>query len=73
MGMKYIISDPEIRGGMPVIKETRFPVTKILMELAEGFPIDNIAKDYGYDPELFKNVIMELASVVDEAMKGNFD
>lgn len=51
---KYIISDPDILGGKPVIIGTRIPVARIIHLLKEGFTIDNIAEQY---PHMNKNIL----------------
>ena len=36
---KYIISDPDILGGTPVIKGTRVPIGRILFLLKDGYTL----------------------------------
>ncbi|HVF69702.1 MAG TPA: DUF433 domain-containing protein [Xanthomonadales bacterium] len=43
---KYVVSDPNILGGTPVIKGTRVPIERILFLLKEGFTLDAIHDDY---------------------------
>lgn len=43
---KYIVSDPEILGGVPVIKGTRIPVEKIKILLEDNFTLVGIQKLY---------------------------
>jgi uncharacterized protein (DUF433 family) len=45
---KYIISDPNIMGGAPVIKGTRIPIEVILHRLKEGNSIAAIQKMYSW-------------------------
>jgi uncharacterized protein (DUF433 family) len=40
--MKYIISDPTILSGMPVIRGTRVPVARILSLLKESYLLEEI-------------------------------
>lgn len=42
----YIISDPNILGGKPVIAGTRIPVDQILFLLKSGFTIEAIHEEY---------------------------
>jgi uncharacterized protein (DUF433 family) len=49
-------TDPEIRGGVPVIKGTRIPVSQILAEVAEDEKISAIADDFNLDV----NTLMKL-------------
>jgi len=60
---RYVTSDPQIRGGEPVIAGTRFPVAQLLAELAEGRPLWDIADDYDLDLGTAKAVLRELAEV----------
>lgn len=43
---KYIVSDPQILSGKPVIVGTRIPVDQILFLLKEGFTIEAIHEQY---------------------------
>lgn len=43
---KYIVSDPQILSGKPVIAGTRIPVDQILFLLKEGFTIEAIHEQY---------------------------
>jgi uncharacterized protein (DUF433 family) len=42
----YIIRDPKICGGEPVIKGTRVTLRTILASLAEGASFDELLKDF---------------------------
>lgn len=44
--LKYIVRDPKICGGSPVIKGTRVTVKTVLASLAEGASVAEILKDY---------------------------
>ena len=57
----YIISNPKILGGKPVIAGTRIPVDQILFLLKEGFTVEEINEEY---PQLNKKTI---EGVVEEA------
>jgi len=58
---QFIISNPEILGGKPVVSGTRIPVDQILFLLKSGFTIEAINEEY---PQLSKETI---AGTVDEA------
>jgi len=60
---KYIISDPEIMGGAPVIKGTRVPIEVILHRLKEGNTIEAIQKMYSWVD------MKTLAGAVEEAIQ----
>jgi uncharacterized protein (DUF433 family) len=48
--------DPAIRGGVPVLKGTRIPVSQILAEIAEDFSISEIADDFNLDFDILVNL-----------------
>lgn len=43
---KFIVSDPQILSGKPVIAGTRIPVDQVLFLLKEGFTIEAIHEQY---------------------------
>jgi uncharacterized protein (DUF433 family) len=43
---KFILRDPTICGGEPVVKGTRVTIRTILASLAEGATVDEIVADY---------------------------
>ena len=60
---KYIISDPDILGGTPVIKGTRVPIGRILFLLKDGYTLAAIQEDY---PHIDMNT---LSAAIDEAIE----
>lgn len=46
--MKYIVSDPTILSGMPIITGTRVPVARILSLLKEGYTLEDIHKQFDH-------------------------
>lgn len=56
---KFVVSDPEIRGGEPVIRNTRVPVYLIADLLKDGAGLDEVMEDY---PSL--NAVKVRAAVV---------
>lgn len=43
---RYIVRDPKICGGEPVIKGTRVTLSTLLASLAEGMTIEEILQDF---------------------------
>lgn len=43
---QYIVQDPKICGGEPVIRSTRVPVRTVLASLAEGATVAEILGDF---------------------------
>ena len=61
-GGEFLSSDLKVRGGQIVIKGTRFPLARLLIELSVGYSIEEIAEDYGYPVEILRGALEELAS-----------
>ncbi|MEM8641503.1 MAG: DUF433 domain-containing protein [Cyanobacteria bacterium P01_G01_bin.54] len=57
---------PEMRGGIPVLKGTRFPVARVLAELGEDETISEIAEDYDIDANKLRDLIENLAMFFDQ-------
>jgi uncharacterized protein (DUF433 family) len=51
-----VVSDPDILGGVPVIRGTRVPIYVILENLEAGHTIDRILRDY---PSLTRGSVRE--------------
>lgn len=60
----YIVSDPDILAGTPVIKGTRIPIARILHLLKQGYTLENIAEDY---PHVDQKTI---SRAIDEAIEN---
>ncbi len=69
--MKYIISDPKIRGGVPVIKGTRFPVSRLLEELADDRTIDDVCMYFNLDQVITQQALVEIANVWNKIPSSN--
>jgi len=63
---KYIVSDPEILLGVPVIKGTRISVPLILEMLASGMKIDEIASVLNIPKESIIAAIIYAKRLVEE-------
>jgi len=64
---RWIVADPELLGGQPVIRGTRFSVSFILRCLGEGMPVEEIEETYGPFPREAIPEIMKLASELVDA------
>lgn len=60
---KYIVSDPKILGGMPVISGTRVPIARILFLLKEGYTVELIQENFPHVP------LKTIRGAVDEVIK----
>ena len=61
---KYIISDPDILGGTPVIKGTRVSIGRVLFLLKDGYTLEAVHEDYPHID------IQTLSAAVDEAIEA---
>lgn len=62
---KYIVSDPKIMGGAPVIKDTRIPIDVILHRLKEGKSVKAIHKMYPWvSPDNLSGAIEEAIQTI---------
>ena len=59
----YIVSNPHIMSGVPVIKGTRIPISRIIFLFKEGYTLEEIHQDYPHVP------LSTLNNVLDEIMK----
>ncbi|OGA16227.1 MAG: hypothetical protein A3H32_07625 [Betaproteobacteria bacterium RIFCSPLOWO2_02_FULL_63_19] len=64
---QYIVRDPAICGGEPVVRGTRVTVRTVLASLAEGMGADEILKDFPtLDAEAVRAVIAFAAASAEE-------
>jgi uncharacterized protein (DUF433 family) len=61
-------SDPEIRGGTPVIKGTRIPVARVFSEIAGGMTCYEIAADFDLDVSMLVGIFEGLACYLDRPL-----
>ena len=66
--MKYIISDPNIMMGKPVISGTRITVEFILEKLSSGETIPMLLKEY---PHLSEEAIKEALAFAAQVLKSD--
>jgi len=64
---EWIVSNPEILGGKPIIKGTRISVAIILQCLASGMSVDEILKAY---PTLTKEGVISAIQFAAYQMEG---
>ena len=65
---KYIISDPNILSGMPVVKGTRVPVARILSLLKEGYTLEEIQGQFDHiSIQALEGALEEMAAIINTA------
>lgn len=68
MKKQYIVSDPNILTGKPVIAGTRVPVARILFLLKEGYTLEAIQEEYPHVPfKKIKGSVNELIELLDKS------
>ena len=62
--------DPELRGGEPCVKGTRFPVAQVVAEIAEwGEAVRELAREFDQDPEAFRAALLWAAKFIERSFK----
>lgn len=65
--MQYIIIDPKIMGGEPIIKGTRVTVRRITKLLSENFSLDEISCMYPHiDKNVLAGTVSELGKIINK-------
>ena len=65
---KYIVSDPKIMGGVPVVAGTRIPAKRILYLFRDGYTIEAIHEDY---PQLSVELISKVIDEIVQNLEAN--
>lgn len=69
---KYIISDPAILSGMPVIKGTRVPIVRILTLLKEGYTVAEIQGQFDHiSLQTLEGTLEEAATIITGATQNH--
>jgi uncharacterized protein (DUF433 family) len=64
---KYIVQDPQICGGEPVVRSTRVTVRTVLASLAEGARVEELLEDFpSLDEESIRAMIAFAAASTSE-------
>jgi len=61
---KYIVVDPDVLGGAPIIKGTRVPVQVVIGSLAGGMSIAEVCEQYRLTPEHVQAALVYTANVL---------
>lgn len=59
-----ITVDSKVRFGRPVIRGTRVPVETVVARVASGMIVENVAEEYGIQPEDVRNALQYAAHVL---------
>jgi len=63
---KYIVIDPDVLGGAPIIKGTRVPVQIVIGSLAGGMSVAEVCEQYRLTPEHVQAALAYAAEVLAE-------
>lgn len=58
---KSIESDPQRRGGKPVLKGTRFTAAQVLSQIAAGDSVQDLVDNFDFEAEQITSFLRELA------------
>jgi uncharacterized protein (DUF433 family) len=64
---RWIVADPDLLGGKPAVRGTRFSVSFILSCLAEKMSVEEIEETYGQFPHKAIPEVMRVASEILDA------
>ena len=68
---KYIISDPNILFGTPVITGTRIPIEQIIALLKQGYSLKEIHEQYNWVAiQTLEGAIDDIAEIVTTTLHG---
>ena len=68
--MKYIVSDPKILSGTPIVSGTRVPVSRLLFLLKQGYSLKELHREYNHISLVtLENVVDELGFIVEKTTK----
>ena len=59
----------ETRGGVPVVRGTRMPVSRVLAELADNVRIEEFGEDYEIDVAKLKELLQGLSVYLDRPLR----
>lgn len=65
-----IEAHPDKRGGVPVIRGTRFKIAQLLAEFSDSSAVYDIAKDYDLNPKQIKSILRLMATYLDQPAKS---
>ncbi|MBV9482428.1 MAG: DUF433 domain-containing protein [Acidobacteria bacterium] len=71
--MKYLHADPEIMGGVLVIRGTRIPIDTLLYRLKDGYTLEDLQTKWSYvGPETLRGAIQEALGVAIDVLNKNY-
>lgn len=66
--IRYIITNPKILGGKPVISGTRIPISRIIFLLSDGYDYEEIQEEYPHvSQETLKSAVKEFIQNIDRS------
>jgi uncharacterized protein (DUF433 family) len=55
----------KVRGGIPVVKDTRMAVSEVLAEIADGSSVAEVADNWDLDKDTLVNIIKAISIMLD--------
>jgi len=62
-----VVVDPDIRGGVPVLRGTRISLSQILIEISDGETVGGFADEYDIDDKMIKHFLEGLSIHLDRS------
>ena len=65
----FIVRNPNVQGGSPVIVGTRITITRLLFLLKQGYSIDQITNEFDIDKDILEGAI---GTIIEHAEHGEY-
>jgi uncharacterized protein (DUF433 family) len=69
LALEHIDVDSMIRGGVPVLRGTRFTIAQVLAEVADGSSVADLTTDYDLERSRIVGALRSLAAALDRQYK----
>lgn len=63
---EVVSTAPDVLGGVPVLRGTRMPLSRVFAELADGFTIGQIAEEFELDSTQLETLLGSLSMLLDQ-------
>lgn len=66
---QYIVSNPQVLGGLPTIAGTRVPISRVIFLLKDGYTVGTISNETKIEETKINGALDEVASEYDKAAR----
>jgi len=67
---EYVEIDPLKRGGVPVLRGTRFKLAQLFAQLADGDSVDTLVENLNLDGDLIRELLHSVAVILDRRVEN---